>query len=262
MEVYISHINNPLSFYIQFVEDKNLIIQLEEELNESVVNTHHESGLDELRVGDLILAENAADSFYYRAVIKALKSGNSYEVEFIDYGNTAVVSSSKICGIQRKLLTFPRLSVHCFLSKVKTPDESWTDEATSYFLSKINGKPVTCKFTEQHGEQWEVDIICDGKSLSYDLQQRKGKTGLQNKAVHNWESMPKQIQVTNDNPQDGMSTDGLGDQREDCAAKIKSSSETHLAIPPQDLNSEQVERAEIMNISVGGEFYVQLVRNL
>lgn len=262
VEVYISHINNPSSFYIQFVEDENLIIQLEEELNESVVNTHHETGLDELRVGDLILAEHAADSFYYRAVIKALKSGNSYEVEFIDYGNTAVVSPSKICGIRRKLLTFPRLSIHCFLSKVKTPDESWTDEATSYFLSKINGKPVTCKLTEQHGEQWEVDIICDGKSLSYDLQQRKGKTGLQNKAVHNWESMPKQIQVTNDNPQDGMSMNGLGDQREDCTAEMKSSSGTHLDIPPQDLNSEQVERAEIMNISVGGEFYVQLVRNL
>lgn len=264
VEVYISHINNPSSFYIQFVEDENLIIQLEEELNESVVNSHRESGLDELRVGDLILAEHAADSFYYRAVIKALKSGNSYEVEFIDYGNTAVVSPSKICGIQRKLLTFPRLSTHCFLSKVKTSDESWTDEGTSYFLSKINGKPVTCKFTERHGEQWEVEIICDGKSLSYDLQQRKGKAGLQNKPVHDWESMPKQIQVTNESAQGvpTLSMNGLGDQGENCAVNMKNTSETHIDIPPQDLSSEQVERAEVMNVSVDGEFNVQLVRNL
>ncbi|XP_021248256.1 tudor domain-containing protein 15 isoform X2 [Numida meleagris] len=261
VEGCISHINSLSSFYIQFVEDEKLIIQLEEELNESVVSTHCENGLGELREGDLVVAERAADGFYYRAVIKALKSGNSCEVEFIDYGNTAVVSPSKICGIQRKLLTFLRLSIHCFLSRVKT-DESWTDEGTSYFLSKINDKPFTCKFIEQHGEQWEVDIVWDGKSMAYDLQQRKGKTGLQNKPVHNWESIPQQIQVTNDSPQDRKSTDGLGGERENHAAKMKNISETHLDIPSQDLNSERVERAEIMNVSVSGEFNVQLVRNL
>ncbi|NXL92518.1 TDR15 protein, partial [Alectura lathami] len=157
---YISHINSPSSFYIHFAEDENLIIQLGDELNESVLNMHHENGLDELMVGNLILAEHTTDCFYYRAVIKALKSGNSFEVEFIDYGNTAVVSPSKICRIEEKFLTLPRLSIHCSLSRVKNyPDESWTVENTSDFISKVDGKPVTCKFIEQHGEQWEVDII-------------------------------------------------------------------------------------------------------
>ncbi|NXC46798.1 TDR15 protein, partial [Penelope pileata] len=157
---YISHINSPSSFYIQFAEDENLIVQLEEESNKSMMNIHRENGLDELMVGDLVLAEHAFDCFYYRAVIKALKSGNSFEVEFIDYGNTAVVSPLKICRIPTKFLTLPRLSIHCFLSGVKlSPGESWTDESTSYFVNKINHKPVTCKFIEQHEEQWEIDII-------------------------------------------------------------------------------------------------------
>ncbi|NXK44882.1 TDR15 protein, partial [Chauna torquata] len=164
---YISHINSPSSFYIQFAEDENFLIQLGEELKESMVNIGHENGLGVLTVGDLILAEHAIDCFYYRAVIKTLKSGNSFEVEFIDYGNTAVVSLSKICRIQKKLLALPRLSIHCFLSRAKSaPHESWTNESISYFVSKINSKPVTCKFLEQHGEQWRVDIICDGKSIS------------------------------------------------------------------------------------------------
>ncbi|NWZ23302.1 TDR15 protein, partial [Asarcornis scutulata] len=159
---YISHTNSPSSFYIQFAEDENLIIQLAEELNESMVNIGHENGLGELMVGDLILAEFAIDCFYYRAVIKTLKSGDSFEVEFIDYGNTAVVSLSKICRIQKKLLTLPRLSIHCFLSTVNSaPDESWTNESTSYFVNKTNNKLVTCKFLEQDGEQWKVDIILD-----------------------------------------------------------------------------------------------------
>ncbi|NXL35438.1 TDR15 protein, partial [Glaucidium brasilianum] len=157
---YISHMNSPSSFYVQLAEDENLIIQLAEELNESMVNIGNENCLDELVVGDLIVAEHAADCFYYRAVIKTLKSGNSFEVEFIDYGNAEVVSPSKICRIQKKFLTLPRLSVHCFLREVKsTHDETWIKKSTSYFVSRTNNKLVTCKFLRQHGEQWEIDVI-------------------------------------------------------------------------------------------------------
>ncbi|NWS41416.1 TDR15 protein, partial [Probosciger aterrimus] len=157
---YISHVNSPSSFYVQFAKDENLIIQLAKELNESMENVGHENGLDEPMVGDLIVAEHDTGCFYYRAVIKALKWRNSVEIEFIDYGNAAIVSPSKICRIQRKFLTLPRLSVHCFLSRVKSvPSESWTNKSTSYFVSKTSNKPVTCKFLQQHGEQWEIDVI-------------------------------------------------------------------------------------------------------
>ncbi|NXH30883.1 TDR15 protein, partial [Myiagra hebetior] len=167
---YISHMNSPSSFYVHFAEDESLIIKLADDLNESLENRGHENCSDELMVGDLIVAEHDADCFYYRAVIKTLKSGNSYEVEFIDYGNAAVVSSSKICRIPEKFLTLPRLSVHCFLSSVKSvPGESWTKESAAYFARTVSDKPVACKFLQQHGEKWEIDVICDGESLSDSL---------------------------------------------------------------------------------------------
>ncbi|NXW25207.1 TDR15 protein, partial [Circaetus pectoralis] len=158
----ISHMNSPSSFYVQLAEDENVIVQLAKELNESMVNIGHEDCLGELMVGDLIVVEHDSDCFYYRAVIKTLRLGNSFEVEFIDYGNAAVVSPSKISRIQKKFLTLPRLSVHCFLSRAKSvPGESWTSKSSSSFVSKINNKPVTYKFLQQHGEQWEIDVICD-----------------------------------------------------------------------------------------------------
>ncbi|NWW40632.1 TDR15 protein, partial [Panurus biarmicus] len=167
---YVSHMNSPSSFYVHFAEDENLIIKLADDLNESLENRDWENCLNELMVGDLIVAEHDADCFYYRAVIKTLKSGNSYEVEFIDYGNAAVVSSSKICRIPEKFLTMPRFSVHCFLSSVKNvPSESWTKESAAYFARTVSDKPVACKFLQQHGEQWEIDVICDGESLSNSL---------------------------------------------------------------------------------------------
>ncbi|NWY38456.1 TDR15 protein, partial [Sylvia atricapilla] len=167
---YISHVNSPSSFYVHFAEDENLIIKLADDLNESLDNRGQESCLNELMVGDLIVAEHDADCFYYRAVIKTLKWGNSYEVEFIDYGNAAVVSSSKICRIPEKFLTLPRFSVHCFLSSVKSfPGENWTKESAAYFARTVSDKPIACKFLQQHGEKWEIDVICDGESLSNSL---------------------------------------------------------------------------------------------
>ncbi|NXG24007.1 TDR15 protein, partial [Grallaria varia] len=167
---YISHINSPSSFYVHLAEDENLITKLADDLNESLENRGLEICLDELMVGDLIVAEHEADCFYYRAVIKTLKSGNSFEVEFIDYGNAAVVSSSKICRIPEEFLTLPRFSVHCSLSSVKgVPGESWTEESASYFAEKVSNKLVTCKFLEQHGEQWEIDVICDGNIWEVDI---------------------------------------------------------------------------------------------
>ncbi|NXM94723.1 TDR15 protein, partial [Sylvia borin] len=164
---YISHMNSPSSFYVHFAEDENIIIKLADDLNESLENRGQESCLNELMVGDLIVAEHDADCFYYRAVIKTLKSGNSYEVEFIDYGNAAVVSSSKICRIPEKFLTLPRFSVHCFLSSVRSfPSENWTKKSAAYFARTVSDKPVACKFLQQHGEKWEIDVICDGESLS------------------------------------------------------------------------------------------------
>ncbi|NWJ03199.1 TDR15 protein, partial [Crypturellus undulatus] len=167
---YISHVNSPSSFHIHLAEEENLIIQLAEELNEKIVNVGHSQDLGELMVGDIVLAEYSTDCFFYRAVIKTLKSERSFEVEFIDYGNTAVVSSSKIYRIQTEFLTLPRLSIPCFLSRIKrSADENWTDKNISYFVKEVNNKPVTCKFLQQLGEQWEVDIICDGKSMSREI---------------------------------------------------------------------------------------------
>ncbi|KAM6207062.1 tudor domain-containing protein 15 [Sarcoramphus papa] len=260
---YISCTNSLSSFYVQLAEDEKLIIQLAKELNESMVNIGHENCLDELMVGDLIVAKHDTDCFYYRAVIKTLKSGNSFEVEFIDYGNAAVVSPSKICRIQKKFLTLPRLSIHCFLSRVKSvPDESWTNKSTSSFVNKISNKPVTCKFLQQHGEQWEIDVICDGKSMSNDLLWEKGGTRWQNTPMHNQENRPERILVTKDNPQDRKSRNGLGGQSKTKAVRIKTTSKTPLSVLPQDLNSGQVEGAEVINISESGEFHVQLLRNL
>ncbi|XP_008947033.1 PREDICTED: tudor domain-containing protein 15-like [Merops nubicus] len=258
---YISHVNSPSSFFVQLAEDKNLIIQLAKDLKESVMNIG-ENCLNKLTIGDLIVAEHDTYCFYCRAVIKTLKSRHSFEVEFIDYGNTAVVSPSKVCRIEKKFLTLPRLSVHCSLRVKPVPDGSWTSEITSYFLSKINNKPVTCKFLKQRGEQWEIDVICDGKSMSRDLLQKKGRTKWQNAPAHHRARRSKQVLVTTGSLQDRKSSNCLGGWRKTKAVRMKNIPKTPLKVFPQDLISGQVEGAKVTSISESGELHVQLFRNL
>ncbi|XP_059698938.1 tudor domain-containing protein 15 [Haemorhous mexicanus] len=254
---YISHMNSPSSFYVHFAEDENLIIKLADDLNESLENRGRENCLNELMVGDLIVAEHNADCFYYRAVIKTLKSGNSYEVEFIDYGNTAVVSSSKIRRIPEKFLTLPRFSVHCFLSSVKSvPEESWTKESAAYFARTISDKPVACRFLQQHGEKWEIDVICDGESLSNSFLHKIDSIRWNSTWVFSLENKPKQ----HGNPR--KSKNSLGGQNKTKAPGMKNISVKPLSLLHQVLNSGQVEAAEVVNISKSGEFYVQLLKNL
>ncbi|KAM8809974.1 tudor domain-containing protein 15 [Eudromia elegans] len=260
---YISHVSSLSSFHIHLAEEENLIIQLAEELNENIVNLEHSHDLGELMVGDVVLAEYSTDCFFYRAVIKTMISESSFEVEFIDYGNTAIVSSSKIYRIETKFLTLPRLSIPCFLSRVKsTADESWTNKNISYFVKEANNKPVTCKFLQQFGEQWEVDIICDGKSMSDVLLQKKHRTRLQNTAMHHPENPSKPILNTNTDSQYKRSRNSLEVQSKIKAIGTKNASKAQLKVPLQDINPGQVETAEIINVSGCGKFHVKLLRNL
>ncbi|XP_074845088.1 tudor domain-containing protein 15 [Carettochelys insculpta] len=261
---YISNINSPHSFYIQLAEDENTIIQLAEELNAGKIHVDCENDLNELVAGDLVLAEYAVDCFLYRAVIKTVRSRKLYEVEFIDYGNTEVVSPSKIYKIQGKFLTWPRFSIHCFLSRVKSthPDGSWSSRVLSYFYRKVNNKKMSCVFLQQHEKQWEVDIICDGKSVN-DLMRRYDSLGSQNILMVNMEINTEQdILVINADSEDKELRKTSRDRDKHKAIETRKTSEVLSKIPNQDLNPGQLEMAKIIHISKCGNFHIKLMRNV
>ncbi|XP_054239818.1 tudor domain-containing protein 15 [Indicator indicator] len=128
-------------------------------------------------------------------------------------------------------------------------------------VGKVCNKTVTGEFLQQHREQWEIDVTCDGKSVSDDLQ-KKGRTRWQKAPMHNWRSRPKQIMVTNGNHKVRKSRSMLGGWSKTDVITMKTTSKMPLNGFPQDINSGQVERAKVTNISESGEFHMQLHRNL
>ncbi|XP_048358772.1 tudor domain-containing protein 6 [Sphaerodactylus townsendi] len=159
--VYVSHTNNPSDFYVQLVEDEPLIDSISEKQNQSGI-VENLSG-QQLHVGDLICAVFPEDGLWYRAVVQRQSSDELVSVQYIDYGNTAVVNICKTCRLLEECALFPAMAIPCSLGGVKTTGHSeWTEEAVLCFSQSTGEIEMNCEFVEQLEGKWEI-ILCDGE---------------------------------------------------------------------------------------------------
>ncbi|XP_044519130.1 tudor domain-containing protein 15 [Gracilinanus agilis] len=253
---YVSNIWSPASFHIQLAENEDLIFQLAKELNERAAARGRDVELAALSVGDLVVAEYAADSALYRAVIKNILSRNSFEVEFIDYGNTEVVHLSQLHELDRKFLTIPQLGLHSFLSGVRynEPDELWDSKTVAYFAEKVNNKLISCEFLKKHEQKWEVNIMCDEKCVVNEMMKWIACSKKQEKVSKPSEILSKKAILGIDNKEKKRSVEG---------SKCPRAAFHQLAkIPSPELKPGQLEKAEILHVSKCGNFFVKLKKNV
>nr|XP_056712900.1 tudor domain-containing protein 6 [Euleptes europaea] len=159
--VYVSHVKNPSDFYVQLVEDEPLLDSVSEKLNQSET-TENLNG-QHLHVGDLICAVFPEDGLRYRAVVQKQPSDEGISVQYIDYGNTAVVNICKTCRLLEDCALLPAMAIHCSLGGIKTMGlPEWSEEAMLYFSQSTSEIQMNCEFVEQLAGKWEI-ILCDGE---------------------------------------------------------------------------------------------------
>ncbi|XP_072506103.1 tudor domain-containing protein 15 isoform X2 [Notamacropus eugenii] len=251
---YVSNIWSPASFHIHLAENEDLIFKLERELNERVGDLDRGSELIALSVGDLVVAKYTADKNLYRAMIKNIVSRNSFEVEFIDYGNTETVHLSQIRELDRKFLTVPQLGLHSFLSGVRynESNELWDSKTVAYFAEKVNNKLISCEFLKKHEQKWEVNIICDEKCVVNEMMK--------------WIACSKKREKVSKTPETHSQKMGLGidskeKKRSDESKHPRASCHQLAKIPSPELKPGQLEKAEILHVSKDGHFSVKLCKN-
>ncbi|XP_073905357.1 tudor domain-containing protein 15 isoform X2 [Castor canadensis] len=244
---YVSNISSPASFHIQLAENENIIIRLADALNDKIASRVKGPGSLNPLVGDLVVAEYSSDSAIYRAVIKKVLPDNSFEVEFFDYGNTAIVNMSKIYELKREFLSIPQLGIHSFLSGVKwnKPDEIWDSKTVDYFASRVSNKIVFCEFLKKHDHKWEVNILSDGKCVTNELLKWTACSKLQNTVLQ----IPQVVSPKGQSNEYGSSV------------ILQPSSQALVKIPLEMLKPGQLEKAEILCVSKNGRFYVKLFKN-
>ncbi|XP_004418664.1 PREDICTED: tudor domain-containing protein 15 [Ceratotherium simum simum] len=255
---YVSNISNPASFHIQLAENENVIIRLADALNERRANTVKERKSVKPVVGDLIVAEYSGDNAIYRAVIKKILPRSSFEVEFIDYGNTAVVNTSKIYELKREFLTIPQLGIHSFLSGVKEnePDEIWDSKTVDYFASRVINKTIFCEFLKKHEQKWEVNITCDEKCVVNELLKWTAYSKLQKTVLQMPQVVSPKVSPGDDNKVKKGRSNGY-----EGSMNLQPSYQQLVNIPFEELKPGQLEKAEILYVSKSGTFYVRLSKN-
>ncbi|KAM5163290.1 tudor domain-containing protein 15 [Mantella aurantiaca] len=166
--VYASHISSPSEFYIQLAENEKQGLQLEEELN---AMSFQPMEVNHLVKDSLVVAQYPDDNAFYRARIKDILEGKSFEVEFIDYGNTAIVDVSSIFKLPERFFNVPRLSISVFLTGVQ---ECLNDELRNNAVDKVPetvpNESFSCTFLFQYNNQWEVRIISKEQPVKKFLQ--------------------------------------------------------------------------------------------
>lgn len=165
-DVYVSHCNSPVSFYVQLVREEDELFDLVEKLNESETAPGADS-IRDLHPGDLVQAEFEDDSLWYRAVVREVETNATALVEFVDFGNTAKIPVSKIGTLDRCFLLLPTYSTHCTLSDAAAlgEEEALDPEVVSAFKEDLgfSGEKVfRCKFIRHTGSAWEVSLV-DGE---------------------------------------------------------------------------------------------------
>ncbi|XP_074009978.1 tudor domain-containing protein 6 [Numenius arquata] len=163
VSVYVSHVNDPLDFYVQLESDEAQLNSISESLNNG---PQAKSPCGQLfQAGDLISAVYSEDSLWYRAVVKEKTSDNLLSIQYIDYGNTSVINVDQAHRLPEDLSSIPAISIHCFLGGLRCKKNiDWAEEAVLYFTERTSEVLLTCEFVEKVEDKWKV-ILSDHQGI-------------------------------------------------------------------------------------------------
>lgn len=199
-DVYVSHCNSPLSFYVQLVREEDEIFSLVEKLNDPR-STPQTDNIRDVHPGDLVQAEFADDSSWYRAVVREIHNNMMALVEFVDFGNTATMPISKMGRLDEYFLQLPMYSTHCILSDAAALGKEVLDpEVTSAFKEDISGngeKVFKCRFIRQSGSMWEVSLEESGMNVTCKVPIKCSTDGFEIDSEKNEQVEEKPAQTTN-----------------------------------------------------------------
>nr|XP_015803029.2 tudor domain-containing protein 15 isoform X2 [Nothobranchius furzeri] len=145
---FVSHVDSVCNFFLQLSDDVPGIFKMAEDLSSVVFSQTGQS----FQVGDAVLAEFEEDGALYRSVVKKKEGSSCFQVEFVDYGNSAVVGTEKMYLLPEEFMSQPRFSIPCLLLDTKAY------EGDASFIDAVLERPLYVDFVRQHGSQWQVKL--------------------------------------------------------------------------------------------------------
>uniref|UniRef100_A0A4W6CC58 Tudor domain-containing protein n=1 Tax=Lates calcarifer TaxID=8187 RepID=A0A4W6CC58_LATCA len=165
-DVYVSHCNSPLSFYVQLVK-LDTITSSVTEVGKAISHTHIDP--DTLSPGSPCIALFSDDHLWYRAEVVD-KNGDEVSVLFVDYGNKSQVNITDVREIPPDLVEYPPQAFLCELEGFDSLCGSWDSDAVDALSTLTTDKllqlTVTRVTRDEENFKCFVQMECDGQVIN------------------------------------------------------------------------------------------------
>ncbi|XP_072898030.1 RING finger protein 17 [Hemitrygon akajei] len=157
--IVVTHINSPLDFYIQLVDNEDLLT-----LTKNMVELYERNDVN-LEILCPVVGQACAalfdDGGWYRCQINGLPGPREVDVIYVDYGNTERIPVTKIRKLKQNFLTLPIQALHCKLSNIEPVNttEDWNDSAKERFEHLTLNKCMWCITYESIGNMLLVHLF-------------------------------------------------------------------------------------------------------
>lgn len=173
--VYVSHVVNPDEFYVQFESALDDLSALSGEISRFYLSLGPSTKvLRSPSPGMSCGARFSQDGDWYRGRVKRVTSSGA-EVEFVDYGNSEVVSFNQVKDPEKDFMQLPQQAILCGLDATK---DHWSPGEVNIFRSVALDKSFNAKFIVRDGQKWRVSLDSGGVSI-VDMFMTKNAADLQ-----------------------------------------------------------------------------------
>ncbi len=168
VDIYVSHVNSPLSFYCQPLD---LVEELEEMMSQlaNLVESSPPEQMKNPTLGQICLAKYSFDGEWYRARVEKFPSETEALVTFVDYGNSEVTYLGNLCVVPLSLMATQVQAFHCSVFEDLGTDWTWGEGMLEAFSSRVlQDSHFTLTILGQaDDDRYLVEMSSDGHSIDF-----------------------------------------------------------------------------------------------
>ncbi|XP_073412720.1 tudor domain-containing protein 1 isoform X2 [Dendrobates tinctorius] len=176
-ETLITDIHNPEMFFCQQKQNAkqlaDLMVMMHDRYSTSAASPQFSPA-----PGDICAAQFSEDNNWYRASVVRHISGESVLVGYLDFGNTEILSTSRIRPIQTDLLYVPFQAAQCSLAGVKPLSGKWSSEATDSFRALVMNKILRASIVADCDRVLTLELTDESAGTNISISQHLINAGL------------------------------------------------------------------------------------
>ncbi|CAK9800681.1 Maternal protein tudor [Anthophora plagiata] len=170
-DVIVTWFTNPNNFYCQILDNATEFRTMMNEIQKIYVGREPVSEM--LQVGSSVIAIFSDDGALYRAEVIELNELNGHLVQYVDFGNSAVVNPQKIYPVEKKLMHLPKQAVQCSLLNIFPQDKvSWSKVNTEVIDNCFNADKYECTFHDVKDDKYLIELLNNGNNVANTLVER------------------------------------------------------------------------------------------